>query len=202
MKSIKNAVTIEHTVNRSRFIGLLARATTETEAMAFLEQEKKNYPDANHHCYAYIIGEGLTIQKATDDKEPSKTAGVPLLEILKKNELTDVIVIATRYFGGVKLGSGGLIRAYAKTAKLLVENAEFAVKTTYDNLVITIDYQHSTNVERLIRSEATEYVSSYLENVSYNVTITHDKYLKFVDMIKDITSGSAKIDHINTESGY
>ncbi|MEW8974906.1 MAG: YigZ family protein, partial [Exiguobacterium sp.] len=99
-------------IQKSRFITYLARATTEEQAQAFISELKKKHHNANHNCSAYVIGERNEIQKANDDGEPSGTAGVPMLEVLKKRDLRDTVVVVTRYFGGIKLGGGGLIRAY------------------------------------------------------------------------------------------
>src|SRR5690606_30111907 len=107
----------EHEINiqKSRFIAYINRATTEEEAQEFIQKIKKQNSDATHNCSAYLIGENDRIQKANDDGEPSGTAGVPILEVLKKKKLKDTVVVVTRYFGGIKLGAGGLIRAYGKS---------------------------------------------------------------------------------------
>ncbi len=98
-------------IQKSRFIGYVKRVTTEEQAQNFILSIKKKHNDANHNCSAYMIGEHDHIQKANDDGEPSGTAGVPILEVLKKRELKDTVVVVTRYFGGTNLGAGGLIRA-------------------------------------------------------------------------------------------
>ncbi|PDM36799.1 YigZ family protein, partial [Bacillus cereus] len=101
-------------IQKSRFICYVSRATTEEEAQEFIQKIQKQNWNATHNCSAYLIGEQDQIQKANDDGEPSGTAGVPMLEVLKKRGLKDTVVVVTRYFGGIKLGAGGLIRAYGK----------------------------------------------------------------------------------------
>ncbi|WP_337020026.1 YigZ family protein, partial [Oceanobacillus massiliensis] len=102
-------------IQKSRFIGYVRRVESEEAAHDFIQEIKKKHHDATHNCSAYIIGEHDQIQKANDDGEPSGTAGVPILEVLKKQHLKDTAVVVTRYFGGIKLGAGGLIRAYGST---------------------------------------------------------------------------------------
>ena len=102
-------------IKKSRFICSIDRAESEAEARAFHERLKKKYWDANHNCLAYLIGERNEFQKANDDGEPSGTAGVPMLEVLKKRKLINTVAVVTRYFGGTKLGAGGLIRAYGQS---------------------------------------------------------------------------------------
>src|SRR5690625_2416674 len=110
-------------INKSRFIGYIKRTETEEEAKAFIAEIKAKHKDATHNCSAYIIGASALIQKADDDGEPSGTAGVPILEVLKRELMYNVTVVVTRYFGGIKLGAGGLIRAYSGAASEVVQSA-------------------------------------------------------------------------------
>src|SRR6478609_1018641 len=112
--TVKKEGNDEQMIRKSRFIGYVKRVETEEAAVNFIQEIKKKHHDATHNCSAYIIGEHDQIQKANDDGEPSGTAGVPMLEVLKKQKLKDTAVVVTRYFGGIKLGSGGLIRAYGR----------------------------------------------------------------------------------------
>lgn len=114
--TVGSSANAEILINKSRFIGHAARAETEAEAIAFIDSIKMKHRQATHNCSAYIIGEHDSIQKANDDGEPSGTAGVPMLEVLKKQGLKDTVLVVTRYYGGIKLGGGGLIRAYGKSA--------------------------------------------------------------------------------------
>src|SRR5690625_4457046 len=113
--TVKKEGSVQMTIQKSRFIGYVKRVETEEDAQDFIQEIKKKHHDATHNCSAYIIGEHDQIQKANDDGEPSGTAGIPMLEVLKKQKLKDTAVVVTRYFGGIKLGAGGLIRAYGNT---------------------------------------------------------------------------------------
>ena len=122
MYYIETNVSSEIIIDKSRFIGQLYIVHSIEEANAILDQVRHLHREANHNCYAYIINEGREV-KASDDKEPAKTAGVPILEVLKHHQLTDVLCIVTRYFGGIKLGAGGLIRAYTNAAATVTKQA-------------------------------------------------------------------------------
>ena len=115
-RTIKGYGESEFVIQRSRFITFVMRVETEEEALDFINEIKKMHHTATHNCSAYMIGEHDDIQKANDDGEPSGTAGVPILEVLKKQKLKDTVIVVTRYFGGIKLGGGGLIRAYGRAA--------------------------------------------------------------------------------------
>jgi uncharacterized YigZ family protein len=114
MVTVKGSAETELVIKKSRFLGLACRAESEAEAQRILEQRRKQHYDARHHCFAYVLENG--VMRYSDDGEPQGTAGVPMLEVLKKSGLTDVIVISTRYFGGTLLGAGGLVRAYTQSA--------------------------------------------------------------------------------------
>lgn len=119
-------------IQKSRFIGYVRRCETEEEAHSFIQEIKKKHNDANHNCSAYMIGEHDLIQKANDDGEPSGTAGVPMLEVLKRKGLKDTAVVVTRYFGGTKLGAGGLIRAYSGTVSQAIEKNRNCQASAYE----------------------------------------------------------------------
>lgn len=127
-------------LSRSRFVCHAARAESEEEAAAFVTQIKRRHREANHNCSAYIIGKQGQWQKADDDGEPSGTAGKPLLELLKKQHLTDTVLVVSRYFGGIKLGAGGLIRAYGRGGSEAVQAAGVVRQQPYVRLEVTCDY--------------------------------------------------------------
>ena len=114
MVEINEIITNEIVINKSRFITTLFPVKNIDDVNYFLSLTKKKYYDATHNCYAYIIGENANIQKCSDDGEPQKTAGFPMLDVLKKNNMTNILAITTRYFGGILLGAGGLVRAYSE----------------------------------------------------------------------------------------
>ena len=168
-QSIENESIAEIIVKKSKFIATLYEANSKDEAEKILQNVRKKYFDAKHHCYAYIIEK---IEKCSDDGEPSGTAGAPLLALLKSANLTNVIIIVTRYFGGILLGTGGLVRAYTESAKNAIENAkivykdygiQFEIEISYNNLkeilficknldisIIKIEYQE--NVKLILES--------------------------------------------------
>lgn len=130
-------------IKQSVFIGQAARVYSAQEAMDFVSSVKSEYADARHNCYAWVFASGTQMQKYSDDGEPSGTAGLPLLSVIEKNELRDVVVVVTRYFGGILLGKGGLVRAYTDAAVQAVQNAgivridegiEYTMRCAYDQL--------------------------------------------------------------------
>ncbi len=130
----------EHLIQKSRFIGYAKRTETEAAAQEFIREIKKKHHNATHNCSAYLIGEFDQIQKANDDGEPGGTAGIPMLEVLKKRKLKNVTVVVTRYFGGVKLGAGGLIRAYSSTTSLVLDTIGIVKRQVMQKYEIKADY--------------------------------------------------------------
>jgi len=137
---------------KSRFICYVSRATTEEEAQEFIQKIKKQNWNATHNCSAYLIGEQDQIQKANDDGEPSGTAGVPMLEVLKKRGLKDTVVVVTRYFGGIKLGAGGLIRAYGKCTSEGINHVGVVERKLMRIMQTEIDYTLLGKIENELRN--------------------------------------------------
>lgn len=181
-------------INKSRFIGYAKPVKSEEEAIAFIEEIKTKHKDATHNVYAYAIGENSNIQRYSDDGEPSGTAGIPALEVIKKEELRNVAVVVTRYFGGVKLGVGGLVRAYTKGAKAGIEAGGIVEKILFKRVKIRIEYTLYGRVENeLLRQN---YI---IEDVIYddavNVVVLCKKS-KVEDLIKLMTQvTSANMDY-------
>ncbi|WP_010197214.1 YigZ family protein [Bacillus sp. m3-13] len=177
-------------IQKSRFITNISRATTEDEALSFIQEIKKKYRDATHNCSAYLIGEHAQIQKANDDGEPSGTAGVPMLEVLKKKKLKDTVVVVTRYFGGIKLGAGGLIRAYGKAASEGLSATGLVERNLMQVMHTTIDYTLLGKVENEVRS-STYIIDNieYQENVQVNVLIPALNKEDYLNWIIDLTHG-------------
>mgnify|MGYP003606423988 FL=1 len=139
-------------INKSRFIAYVNRVVTEEEALAFIETIRKRHWDATHNCSAYVIGDNDQHQKSSDDGEPSGTAGKPILEIIKKMSLKDTVVVVTRYFGGIKLGAGGLVRAYGKSAVAGLEAAGIIERQLHTLLAVQIEYSLLGTVENNLRN--------------------------------------------------
>ena len=139
-KTVKQYGEGEIEEKKSRFLGKIKPVETEEEAAAFIESIKKQYWDARHNCYAFIIGEHSESVRCSDDGEPSGTAGKPMLEVLQNNGLKNVVAVVTRYFGGTLLGTGGLVRAYTQATQAALEEAQVATMTLMSVLEIRTDY--------------------------------------------------------------
>lgn len=137
--TIKDNSEEEYIINKSRFIGYARHVTSADEAVDFINEIKKRHADATHNVYAYCI-RTPEYSRYSDDGEPQGTAGVPVLDVIKKNNLTDTCVVVTRYFGGILLGAGGLVRAYSHTAKLAVEAAHIIKMSLCTELKVVSDY--------------------------------------------------------------
>lgn len=148
--TIKNDFIFEEEIKKSRFICHLKRVTSEEEARDFITSIKKQHHKANHNVSAFAIGEHQEIQRSSDDGEPSGTAGVPMLEILKKRELTNLVAVVTRYFGGIKLGAGGLIRAYAGSVNHAIDAVGLVKIVEQTQLDLHMDYGLFDNVSRYL----------------------------------------------------
>lgn len=174
-------------IKKSRFLCYLHRCTSEEDAKAFLGQIKKMHPNARHHCYAFIIGEQNEIQRSNDDGEPSGTAGVPMLECLMKHQMQDIIAVTVRYFGGIKLGAGGLIRAYAKSVSNALSTACLTQKQMMLEYEVNFPYSFIGKMDYLFRSHDIEILDKrYEEDVIYTYVCKEN-----VDAeIAELTNGS------------
>ncbi|HWJ77436.1 MAG TPA: YigZ family protein [Niallia sp.] len=181
-------------IQKSRFIAQIARTETEEAALAFIGEIKKKHKDATHNCSAYLIGEHNQIQKANDDGEPSGTAGVPILEVLKKKNLKDTTVVVTRYFGGIKLGAGGLIRAYGKTTSEGLNSVGIIERRLMQVISVSIDYSLLGKVENELRSSIYQIKDiHYVENVEIDVYVESTQIDHYKAWITDLTNGQGTI---------
>ncbi|WP_079478159.1 YigZ family protein [Halobacillus salinus] len=186
----------EVTIQKSRFIGYVKRCETEEEAQAFIQEIKQKHSDATHNCSAYMIGEHDLIQKANDDGEPSGTAGVPILEVLKKRGLKDTAIVVTRYFGGIKLGAGGLIRAYGGTASQAIETTGVVRRQLMKQVRVTLPYHLLGKVENEVRNSSyTLDTINYLENVELVIYVESGQEQAFEDWMVNLTSNHAELAH-------
>jgi uncharacterized YigZ family protein len=193
-KTIKGYGEHEIIIEKSRFICYIDRATTEEEAQAFIHKIKKQHPGANHNCSAYLIGEHDHIQKANDDGEPSGTAGVPILEVLKKKGLKDTVVVITRYFGGIKLGAGGLIRAYGKSTSEGINHTGIVERKLMRVMSVMVDYTWVGKIENELRSSKYQVKNvNYTENVEFEIYVEEDKTEQFGEWIVEMTNGQCEL---------
>ncbi|SDZ33181.1 uncharacterized protein, YigZ family [Evansella caseinilytica] len=190
----------EISIQRSRFIAYVNRVTSEEEAQMFIETIKKKHWNATHNCSAYMIGENDQIQKANDDGEPSGTAGVPMLEVLKQMKLKDTVVVVTRYFGGVKLGAGGLIRAYSTATSEGIKAAGVVTRKLAQLYKITIDYHFLGKVENELRSSPYLIKAiDYLDQVVISSYVHIGEEEAFEEWLTNLTNGQAGIEKSGTE---
>lgn len=181
-------------IDKSTFIGYAKPIKTEEEAIDFVNEIKKKHKDATHNVWAYTVGESMNIQRYSDDGEPQGTAGIPTLEVIKKEELRNVVVVVTRYFGGVKLGAGGLVRAYTKGAKIGIESAKVIEKVLYKSVGIKIDYNQLGKVQNEIMNMGYFIKDTvYEDNVEIIVYSRISEIENITSKITDITSATAKI---------
>lgn len=186
-------------ISKSRFLTYVSRAETEEEALAFIDVIKKKHPQATHNCSCYLVGEHDNIQKANDDGEPSGTAGVPMLEVLKKQQLKDTVVVVTRYFGGIKLGGGGLIRAYSKATSEGITAATVVERVMHALMKVSVDYTWLGKIENEVRSSHYPLHNiDYLDIVDVFIYVKKEEVETFSKWIMELTNGQAKID-IHTE---
>lgn len=150
-RTVKQISEAKLEINKSLFIACAGPAATEEEAVAFIEAIKKRHKEANHNCSAYVIGQHGQIQKADDDGEPGGTAGKPILDVINKAAVKNVVIVVTRYFGGIKLGAGGLIRAYTKAAADGLDAAMIIEKQLHSRFVVEISYALLGTVENQLR---------------------------------------------------
>lgn len=182
-------------IERSRFIGYAQRVTTEEEATAFIAMIKKKHWDATHNCSAFVIGENDQIQRSSDDGEPSGTAGKPILECIKKNGVKDTVVVVTRYFGGIKLGAGGLVRAYTAGTVTALKAAKIVVHTLHQKISVNVDYHWWGKVENELRLTDQRVVGTdYTDRVTAHVLIPDGLQDDFIAGMVDLTNGQAKIE--------
>ncbi|ATN03356.1 YigZ family protein [Staphylococcus capitis] len=189
--TIKEEHQIENVINKSRFIAHIRPVQNEEEAKAFINEIKSSHKDATHNCSAYTVGPEMNIQKANDDGEPSGTAGVPMLEILKKLEIHDACVVVTRYFGGIKLGGGGLIRAYSGAVRDVIYDIGRVELREAVPVTVTISYDLTGKFEYELAS--TPYMlrnQFYTDKVSYQIDVVKQDYDEFIQFLNRITASN------------
>lgn len=193
--TVKDNGQTEIIIQKSRFLAHAARTETEEAAQNFIESIKKEHWNATHNCSAYLIGENDQIQKANDDGEPSGTAGVPILEVLKKKKLKDTTVVVTRYFGGIKLGAGGLIRAYGKAASEGIKATGTVERILMKIIHAKVDYSWLGKLENEIRSSSfTLKEIHYLDKVSLEVFVEESQTSSYREWITGLTNGQAEFE--------
>ena len=178
-------------VNKSKFLAHVRHVETEEAARDFVLLIRKKYFDATHNCSAWILGERGDKQKSNDDGEPGGTAGNPILETIKKNELTDCAIVVTRYFGGIKLGAGGLIRAYSHTAALGIANSKLVRMTTFKRISLTLEYNFLATVENYLRNKKIRVANTdYADVVTQELLLLPEQVESFLLELNDLTAAN------------
>lgn len=191
-KTVKQSGNKEIVIRRSRFIGHVMPVESEEEAVRFIEDIRKQHGTATHNCYAYVCGERDQWQKQSDDGEPSGTAGKPILEVIKQQGLKNIAIVVTRYFGGVMLGAGGLIRAYGDGAVAAIEAGVPVEKVLHAVIYVEIDYTWHGKVENELRGkEIMTGETQFTDRVRIECLPTAEEAERFRNWITDVTQGQA-----------
>lgn len=191
-RTVAHAGVHETEVNRSRFLCALAPAATEREAQDFIASVRKEHTDATHNCFAYVIGADAAIQKASDDGEPGGTAGVPMLQMLLRREMRYAVAVVTRYYGGVKLGAGGLIRAYGGAVGEALDVLGTITRRRFRLATVTVDHQRAGKVQNDLRSTGREVRDvRYAEAVTIEIGLPDADVEAFRGWLADATAGTA-----------
>ena len=184
--------TTEFVEKKSRFIGQVSPAETEEEARAFLEQVRKQHRDARHNCWCYLIRSGNVV-RCSDDGEPQGTAGQPMLEVFQRAQVTNAVCVVTRYFGGVLLGTGGLFRAYTRSARDALEAAGISVVRRWVAGDVCCDYARYELVRREVQgSDGVMEDTRYGADVDMSVLIPEEKEAAFSSRLKELTAGTVQ----------
>lgn len=198
-KTVREAARAEMIEKKSRFIATVRPITAEEEALALINEMKKEFSDATHNVYAYILREN-NIARYSDDGEPSGTAGMPVMEVLKQENLTDVAVVVTRYFGGTLLGAGGLVRAYSKTAKLGIDAAHIATMTYGADMEITVSYDLYGKLQYLLEQEGLSMgKTTFGEEVTTSVFVRTELQETLQKKIVEASNGRATVHILETD---
>lgn len=193
-KSIHKYGRDEIIINKSKFIGTAIPVENEEAAIEFINSIKKEFKDVTHNCYAYVLGENKNIQRYSDDGEPSGTAGMPILNVINQENLVNVAVVVTRYFGGVLLGAGGLVRAYTKGCKIGLENGIIVDKNLYYDVSFNLDYTLLGKMENeLLKNNFIVKDKIYSDYVTVKLIVKENETNKINALVSEVTSGRAEI---------
>ncbi|MFD7900110.1 YigZ family protein [Streptomyces sp. NPDC059743] len=194
-RTVARAGMHETEINRSRFLCALAPAATEREAQEFVTRVRKEHPTATHNCYAYVIGADASVQKASDDGEPGGTAGAPMLQMLMRREVRYTAAVVTRYYGGVKLGAGGLIRAYGGVVGETLDALGTVTRQRFRLATVTVDHQRAGRLENDLRATGrTVREVRYGETVTIGIGLPDADLASFRAWLADTTAGTAVLE--------
>lgn len=181
---IKHQGETELEIKKSQFICYMSRVESQEIAQSIIEQRRKQHFKARHHCYAYIIGQNQEIQRSSDDGEPAGTAGIPILEVLKRADVTNTIAIVTRYFGGIKLGKGGLIRAYGQSVTQSIQSIGLVQPVEQQLLNLQLSYSDFDSLQYFLDSQQISIIeTTYTEQVQITVGVNRCEVTNFIQQI-------------------
>jgi uncharacterized YigZ family protein len=183
-------------IERSRFLGIAAPVSSSDEVEEELGRIRREFPDATHHTWAYLLGdpEGSPSMRFDDDGEPSGTAGRPILNVLQRRKVGDTLLVVVRYFGGVKLGAGGLVRAYSGTASRLLDRVELGAPVRRSTFVVRLDYADEQNARRVLTRLGIEIVSAdYTREAALVLRASDEEKARALEEISEITRGRARL---------
>lgn len=182
MRYIKETVSHQIEIDKSIFIAMLYPIDHQEDILLCINDAKQKYPKATHYCHASIFGINGEHQTLSDDGEPSRTAGIPILEVLKHHDVTNILCVVIRYFGGIKLGAGGLVRAYTKASADVIKKVTFYVKKEVPIYKISFDYDKINFIDKYFENDATVLKKTYVEHVYYTLILLDQK----VDRLDEI----------------
>lgn len=187
------------TIEKSLFIGYAKPVETEEEARAFISEISSKHKDATHNVWAYVIGQNMNIQRYSDDGEPQGTAGIPTLEVIKKEGLCNVVVVGTRYFGGIKLGAGGLVRAYTKTAKIGLDAGKIVEKRPFVQVILGLDYTLLGKTQNELANRC-YYIKDieYTDSVNIIVNCEQDRLEELKALFIELSNGQVQIKEVGS----
>jgi uncharacterized YigZ family protein len=189
-KTLKESASDEFIINKSRFIGYASPAQTEEEALAFLKSIREKHKDATHNCYAYVIGQNAGIMRYSDDGEPGGTAGLPIMEVLKAQGVVNCCVVVTRYFGGVLLGAGGLVRAYTQGCVVALKAAQVVIMEPSQKYLCEVSYALWDKVQYTLKSLPVQLISSeFTTAVTFSLLVREKDAQQVLDTLIRVTDG-------------
>ena len=192
--TVKSENQAEYIEKKSRFIGYVRSVETEADALAFIKAIRTKHYDATHNCYAYQVGEHNELQRSSDAGEPAGTAGRPILEVIKKSQLKNTCVVVTRYFGGILLGAGGLVRAYSRAAQDGIKSAGVVEKIPAAVISLTLDYPLWGKVENYLQNQSlTTKDIIYMEKITVPVLVPLTERDSFHKAVAELGNGQIQI---------
>ena len=198
--TVRGKASDEVTIQKSRFIGYVSPCMSENDALAFIRELREKHHDARHHCYAYIIGQNSGIMRYSDDGEPGGTAGLPMMDLLKNQKIVNCCVVVVRYFGGILLGTGGLVRAYSQGCRLALEAAGI-VRMEFSSLIqCVVSYSLWNTVQYALQKMPVQLLSAeYLQHVAFILAVRKADTEKVLSLLKNLSDGKMEFEILAEE---